>query len=110
MNARIPWSPSKQQKKAMQDTIKKKSIEVSRTIGNNMDAAALWALHKNFGFGKKRLRRFFKAFTEERAKLETHYEMDGEGDYLCKIKLKEIGVDVESWNDEFERKRGIKLL
>lgn len=110
MNARIPWSPSKQQKKAMDDTIKKKSIEVSRMLGNNMDASALWALHKTFGFGKKRLRRFYDAFIEERKVLERHYEMDGEADYLCRTKLKEIGVDIEAWNDEFEKKRGVKSL
>lgn len=104
MNARIPWSPSKQQKKAMDETIKIKSIELSEKLGNNMDASALWALHRTFGFGKKRLRRFYDAFIEERKKLSEHYEMAGEEDYLCRVQLKKIGVDIEAWNKELERR------
>ena len=103
MKARMAWKPHKQQEKAMNDVIKKKSIEASRILGNNMDATALYTLHKTFGFGKKRLRRFFLAFLEERKKLIEYYEMDGEADYLCKVQLKRIGVDVEAWNKEIEQ-------
>lgn len=108
MNARIPWSPSKAQKKAMDEKIKQMSAEITIRTGNNMDASALWALHKTFGFGKKRLRRFFLAFVEERKKLAEHYEMNGDEDYLCKVKLKEIGVDVEAWNNELDRKLNLR--
>ena len=104
MKARIPWSPSKEQKKAMNETIKIKSIELTEKLGNNMDASALYALHRAFGFGKKRLRRFYDAFIEERKKLTEYYEMDGDADYLCKVQLKKIGVDIEAWNKELDRR------
>lgn len=98
MKSRIPWNPTKQQQKAMDDKIKENVIIAAEKLGNNMDATALWALHKAFGFGKKRLRRFYDAFIDERKKLTEYYEMDGEADYLCKAQLKKIGVDVEDWN------------
>lgn len=108
MNARIPWTPSKQQKKAMDDKIKQLSSEITLKIGNNIDASALWTLHRTFGYGKKRLRRFFLAFVEERKKLAEYYEMEYQEEYLCKVKLKEIGVDVEAWNRELDRKLNLR--
>lgn len=82
----------------MDDKIKENVIIAAEKLGNNMDATDLWALHKAFGFGKKRLRRFYDAFIAERKKLTEYYEMENDADYLCKVKLKEIGVDVEDWN------------
>ena len=37
-------------------------------------------------------------------KLSEHYEMAGEEDYLCRVQLKKIGVDIEAWNKELERR------
>ena len=62
MKARMAWKPHKQQEKAMNDVIKKKSIEASRILGNNMDATALYTLHKTFGFGKSDFADFFLHF------------------------------------------------
>lgn len=104
MNARIPWKPNSKEQKVIDDKIKENVTVAAEKLGNLMDATALYALHKTFGFGKKRLRRFFDAFDEERRKIEEYYEMDGEADYLCKNQLKKIGVDVEAWNNE-KRKR-----
>ncbi|MCM1524031.1 MAG: hypothetical protein NC120_06195, partial [Ruminococcus sp.] len=64
-------------------------------------AMVLWVLHEEFGFGKKRLRKFFDRFSVSLDKLIQWYEMDGsDRTWLCSYKLKGIGVDVEEWNGE----------
>lgn len=105
MKARVPWSPTKEQQKAIDDKIRENVLIAAENLGNNMDASILWTLHRTFGFGKKRLRRFYEAFSKERTALEEHYEMGGEANYLCRVQLKKIGVDIDAWNKEFDRRQ-----
>ena len=37
---------------------------------------------------------------EERDKLEAHYEMPGEFNWLVREQLKKIGIDIQEWYDE----------
>lgn len=56
-----------------------------------------------YGFGEKRLRRFYDRFRAEYFDLIKRYEMDeGDNIWLNTYKLKEIGVDIESWNQDGE--------
>lgn len=68
----------------------------------DMDAAVLWALHQEFAFGKKRLRRFFDAFAAAHKELRKFYELDDSdsGIWLCRKLLKDYGVDVDIWEKE----------
>lgn len=52
------------------------------------------------GFGKKRLRKFYDAFSAEHDRLIQYYQMPDDYTWLCKEMLKRIGVDVEAWNKE----------
>ena len=52
---------------------------------------------------RKRLRRFYDRFKAEYFDLIKRYEMDeGDNIWLNTYKLKEIGVDIESWNRDGE--------
>lgn len=59
-----------------------------------------YTLHVHLGFGKKRLRKFYDAFSAEHDRLIQYYQMPDDYTWLCKEMLKRIGVDVEAWNKE----------
>lgn len=88
------------EKKAMDMEINRQIVEADRRYTNDIDAMVLYTLHVHLGFGVKRLRRFYEAFSAEHDRLIQHYEMPDDYVWLCKEKLKEIGVDVEAWNRE----------
>ena len=68
---------------------------------NEIDAIILWELHQQLGFGEKRLRRFYDAFSKEFNELRKRYECEDENAiWLCDMKLKEIGVDIGKWRKE----------
>ena len=87
------------EREAMSKEIRRQIVEMDRKHSDDLDAMVLYTLHAKFGFGKKRLRQFYEAMLEEHDKLIKHYEMPDEYPWLCKYKLKEIGVDIEQWND-----------
>jgi hypothetical protein len=84
--------------KEIRAQIRKADLEYSR----NFAAGVLWAMHKEFGFGKNRLRRMWDAYTKMHDELKRYYELE-DGDeicFVCKEKLKEIDVDVDAWDME----------
>jgi hypothetical protein len=79
------------ERKAMNLEIQRQLAEYSRKHANEIDAIILWQLHAQYGF---------KA---EYFDLIKRYEMDeGDNIWLNTYKLKEIGVDIESWNRDGE--------
>lgn len=88
------------EKKAMDIEINRQIIEADRKYTDNIDAMVLYTLRVHLGFGPKRLRRFYEAFSAEHDRLIQYYEMPDDFVWLCKEKLKEIGIDVEAWNNE----------
>lgn len=50
---------------------------------------------ETLGLGRERLIKLYAALTAGCRELERHYEMDDGGMYLAKIKLREMGVDVD---------------
>lgn len=90
------------ERKAMKLEINRQIAEFERSHVNDLDILVLYVLHVHLGFGKKRLRRFYEAFTAEHNKLIEYYEMPDDNVWLADRKLKEIGVDVAAWNAERE--------
>lgn len=91
------------ERRAMEIEISKQIAEMDRQNMNAVDAAVLWELHAQLGFGPKRLRRFYDGFKPTYESLLEHYEMgDSDGTWLHIKKLKDIGVDIEAWNRESE--------
>lgn len=102
MKAKMPWRGTASQQKAMRDEINRQIIEADRKFALDFDAMVLYTLHLHLGFGKKRLYRFYKAFIQQHEELIKYYEMPDDYAWLCRHKLKEIGVDIEAWNKEAE--------
>ena len=85
----------------IESAIKAQIAVYEREHALDVDAMILYALHTHLGFGKDRLKKFFDAFINDHKALIAHYEMPNDGAYLSRVKLKEIGVDVEEWNKEY---------
>lgn len=101
---------SKAEQKAMEMEINRQMAEIDRQNMMEIDAIILWELHEQFGFGVKRLKTFHDNFVQRYKDLISRYEMDSEdGPWLCKEKLKEIGVDLESWAAELDETERIDI-
>lgn len=90
------------ERKAMQLEINRQILEMDEKYKENIDAMVLYVLMVHYGWKKKRLRRFWKAFIQEHKALREHYQMDSPGDneWLANYKLKQIGVDIHQWYKE----------
>ena len=87
------------ERKAMNLEIQRQLAEYDRKHANELDAIILWQLHAQFGFGAKRLRRFYDRFKAEYLDLIKRYELaEADNIWINTSKLKEIGVDIASWN------------
>ena len=95
--------PTSQQRQVMTKLINQEIIKQNEQFSNDIDAAILYTLHSKHGWGEKRLRQFYDDFLETCKDLENYYEMPTEAGWLCRQKLKDIGVDVEAWNAERRR-------
>lgn len=96
MNAR--WKPNQSQKNAMEKEIRRQILEWDEKHSIDIDSSVLWVLHEGFGFGHKRLKRFWDLFIKLHKELRDYYQMDPEDNgWICKEKLKRMGVDVEEW-------------
>lgn len=82
--------------------VKKALQERMENMEKDLDAAVLWTLHNQFGFGKDRLRKVWDEVVQEYKDLVKHYELDPEdGVFICKQKLKDhCDVDLDAWYAE----------
>lgn len=94
------------EKKAMGIEVRRELVKANKARENDVDAAILYTLYNRFGWGAKRLREFYDAFTEEYKKLINYYQMPNAYPWLCKEMLKRVGVDIDEWNNEREGKDG----
>lgn len=93
------------ERKAMQLEINRQIAEKDEKYKEDIDAMVLYVLMKHYGWGKKRLRKFWKAFITEHNALRDFYKMDDPGDseWLSHYNLKKIGVDIHQWYKEDEQ-------
>lgn len=84
--------------KTLQIEARRQVYEARDKLFNDMDAVVLWSLHETFGFGADRLRRFYDEFKRQYSELQQHYELGNDTPFVCKERLKQIGVDVEEWD------------
>lgn len=85
------------------DRMAKEAIaDMNHDNEDELDAMALYILHSEFGFGEKRLRRFYERFSLGLRELGEHYQMNEYEDrlWLCKKKLGEAGIDISKWREE----------
>lgn len=93
------------ERKAMNLEINRQILEKDEQYKENIDAMILYVLMTHYGWRKKRLRKFWRAFLEEHKKLTEFYQMDepGDNEWLAHRKLREIGVDIHQWYKEDEQ-------
>jgi predicted subunit of tRNA(5-methylaminomethyl-2-thiouridylate) methyltransferase len=102
MKARIARSLSKAEIKAMMPEIRQQCIEQTEQYEAELDVVTLYTLSKIFGFGKKRLDRFYNEMFRLRDEMKERYRLgddDSMGDYAMYVKLKEKGIDVKQMYD-----------
>ncbi len=80
--------------------IRRQILEQDLEYSIEMDTMVLWTLAKNYGWGKKRLLEFYRSMVQEHVRMRKYYQMDDT--YPERVKLKEMGVDVEALNKEFQ--------
>lgn len=81
--------------------IQRQLAEYDKKNTEEIDAMVLYILHTQFGWGKKRLRRFYDCFADELKALTDRYLMDDTDTvWLCTRKLKDAGIDISEWSKE----------
>lgn len=90
------------ERKAMNLEINRQLALKDEEYKADIDALILYVLMAHYGWKKKRLRKFWKAFVAEHTALREFYQMNkpGEGEWLAHRMLKEIGVDIHQWYKE----------
>ena len=90
------------EKKAMDIEINRQLVERDKQYAADIDAMVLYTLMAHYGWKKKRLKRFWKAFIAEHKALREFYQIDepGDNEWLAHRMLKEIGVDIDEWYKE----------
>ena len=90
------------EKKAMDIEINRQLVERDKQYAADIDAMVLYTLMAHYGWKKKRLKRFWKAFIAEHKALREFYQMDepGDNEWLAHRMLEEIGVDINEWYQE----------
>lgn len=92
-------SLSKQEVKAIQIEVNKQLAEASARLEYDTDSMVLYTLATEFGFGKKRLRRFYKALKVGHDQLTQHY-LDDDFPFLARTQLEHMGIDLDKWVEE----------
>ena len=93
MKAIIPPKLTVAQQRAMFREIERQLAEHVRKYESEYIALALYAVHIEFGFGKKRLERLKQRMYELYHELVQYYEMPHEGMFIAQQKLLAMGID-----------------
>lgn len=95
--------------KAMDAEIRRQCAEYDEKNTREITATVLWRMHEEFGFGKKKLKKFYKSFDRAIRDLVNRYHLDdADAAWLCTRQLKEYGIDLEEWERE-EREEEAKM-
>ena len=88
------------EREAMNAEINRQLIEKHSEFVDDVDYMVMRILHREFGFGFTRLKRFHEAFITDNDALVKHYEMPDAGAYIARKEMNAIGCDIEKWNSE----------
>ena len=93
------------EQKAMRAEINRQLLKMDEQYSADMDAMILYTLMAHYGWKKKRLKKFWKAFLSEHAKLRAFYQMEerDDGVWLVHKMLGEIGINIKEWYTEYEK-------
>lgn len=83
---------------AFDKAVKDEVLRVESQLDKDRDSAILWTLHVKFGFGAKRLKKFWLEMYKSTHELREFYELpQSDGGWVARYELKKIGVDIDEW-------------
>lgn len=86
------------EKKAMEIEIRKQISASEREHELEVDSLILRILHDEFGFGTRRLKRFYRDYILGMSEIACRYEDPECGEYNANtVALSDIGIDIEQW-------------
>jgi hypothetical protein len=102
MNVRINNNkPNAAQRKALRAECVKEFDKLLAEYNREVALQVLYILRFDFGFGQERLRKFSEKMKEMQITTIDRYEAkDGDVPYICEIKLRDSGIDVEEFLKE----------
>lgn len=102
MRVRLPREFTRREKTIIDEEINKLILQRDMDYAADIDAMILYVLAKEYGWRRKRLRRFWNKFRKAHQELRDYYEMQSNKDnvWLAHRKLADIGVDVKAWEEE----------
>ena len=81
--------------KALEHYIHQQCLSLDKEFTLDMDTVLLFTMYSKHGWRKKRLKQLYKDLFDVHTEMRKRYEMDDA--YPERQKLKEKGIDVESW-------------
>lgn len=109
MRVKIPQLNAVQRKEIAEEA-QKQINAIMPWVVENVEAIILWQLHEQCGYGVQRLKRFF----DETAPMMNgileyyNYKNDEDAIWVCKHKLKEIGIDLDEMCSPFRANVEVK--
>ena len=101
------------QRRAALAEIRRQCVENTQKYEIELDSVTLYILHRFFGFGRKRLQRFYDLMFAERQSMQDFFE-DDDGDciaeYAMRSELKKDGIDVEAMYNAKVDPRRFKVI
>lgn len=95
---------NKKEQAALEREVRAQLADWSRRNTTEIDAMFLWFLHKEFGFGMKRLRRVYFGFRPYMEQLTKRYEMKtSDSPFLCTENLLTYGINLNVWEKEADQ-------
>ena len=93
---KVELTPKEQ--KAMNAEINRQLLTKHSEFVDDVDYMVMRILHREFGFGRTRLKRFYKEFCIDNDALVKHYEIPDAGVYIARREMNAIGCNIEEWN------------
>lgn len=100
MNA-MNYKLSAKDKRILNREMKRCAADYYEDLMNDIVATVLYTLYLYSGWKKKKLKDFYDNFDKLNKELLDYYRLeDSDSSWLCKQKLKDIGVDLDEWIKE----------
>ena len=99
------------QRAEVADEARRQLNKLMPMVVQNVEAIILWQLHEEYGFGKRRLMRFFDATAPMMEGMLSYYNFKTDEDaiWLCKHNLKELGIDLDALKGPFYGKLEVDI-
>lgn len=113
MKARIPITLSSQERKALEEEVKKQCVETTEQYELDIDTAWVYAIRKRLNIGSKRMAEIYGDMFELRAQMQDFYKAernDNIAEFAMRYELKNAGIDVEKMYADNKKNHRFKVV